>query len=123
MLPHKGECWRNHTEHTGQHSGSSGAMEPQACLDLLTDLYNHANVIVSHLCCDDDSAVKAVCQWHPEVHKEKMGVDPPEECQFSGKHKDTMQPRGNKGQLPPEVPEPKFVADPNHRRKLLTGES
>jgi hypothetical protein len=33
-----------------------------------------------------------------------------------------MHPRPDKGKLPAHVPEPLFVADPNHRRKGLTGE-
>jgi hypothetical protein len=33
-----------------------------------------------------------------------------------------MQDRLDKGKLPGNVPEPIFVADPNHRRKGLTGE-
>jgi hypothetical protein len=33
-----------------------------------------------------------------------------------------LQPRPDKGSLPGHIPEPLFVADPNHRRKVLTGE-
>jgi hypothetical protein len=39
-----------------------------------------------------------------------------------GKNKGKLQPRPDKGKLPGNVPEPLFVADPNHRRKGLTGE-
>jgi hypothetical protein len=39
-----------------------------------------------------------------------------------GKNKGKLQPRPDKGKLPSHVPEPWFVADPNHRRKGLTGE-
>jgi hypothetical protein len=39
-----------------------------------------------------------------------------------GVNKGKMQARPDKGKLPADVPEPLFVADPNHRRKGLTGE-
>jgi hypothetical protein len=39
-----------------------------------------------------------------------------------GSNKGKMQPRPDKGKLPAHVPEPLFVADPNHRCKGLTGD-
>jgi hypothetical protein len=39
-----------------------------------------------------------------------------------GKNKGKLQDRADKGKLPAHVPEPLFVADPNHRRKGLVGE-
>jgi len=39
-----------------------------------------------------------------------------------GKNKGELQERPDKGKLPQQTPEPFFVADPNHRRKQLTGE-
>jgi hypothetical protein len=39
-----------------------------------------------------------------------------------GKNKGDMKVRNDNGKLPADIPEPKFVADPNHRRKGLTGE-
>jgi hypothetical protein len=39
-----------------------------------------------------------------------------------GKNKGKLQPCPDKGKLPGHVPEPLFVADPNHCRKTLTGE-
>ena len=38
-----------------------------------------------------------------------------------GKNTGNLQ-RPDKGKLPGNIPEPKFVADPNHRRKVFTGE-
>jgi hypothetical protein len=32
-----------------------------------------------------------------------------------------QQDRPDKGKLPRQIPEPRFVADPNHRKKVLTG--
>jgi hypothetical protein len=39
-----------------------------------------------------------------------------------GKRKGKTKPRENTGHLPGHIPEPIFVADPNHRRKLLMKE-
>jgi hypothetical protein len=39
-----------------------------------------------------------------------------------GKNKGKQQMRPDKGQLPGCIPEPKFLADPNHRRKVWTRE-
>jgi hypothetical protein len=39
-----------------------------------------------------------------------------------GPNKGKPQPRPDRGRLPAQIPEPVFVADPNHRKKVLTGE-
>jgi hypothetical protein len=39
-----------------------------------------------------------------------------------GKNKGDIQPRPDKGKLPGHVPEPIFVADRSHRRKVLNGD-
>jgi hypothetical protein len=41
---------------------------------------------------------------------------------MKGVYKGELQPRPNNGKLPANVPEPKFVADPNHQHKGLNGE-
>jgi hypothetical protein len=113
--PH--ECWKNHT-------GTSGSMEAASCLELVVSLFNDSNTAVGRLCCDDDSSVRADCQWRnaddylvnntttvlPLVPK-KVGIN-----------KGELQVRPDKGKLPANVPEPLFVADPNHRRKGLSGQ-
>jgi hypothetical protein len=45
------DCKRNH-------DGSSSAMEPQACLDMVIDLYTTKHCIVSKICADDDASTK-----------------------------------------------------------------
>jgi hypothetical protein len=40
----------------------------------------------------------------------------------NGKNKGKLKIRADNGKLPSDIPEPMFVADPNHRRKGLTGE-
>jgi hypothetical protein len=109
-------CWKNH-------DGSSGSMEAAACLELVVEAFNKRNVVVARLCCDDDSSVRADCQWSNQVYMTNYDTDVlPQVPKKTGKNKGMLQPRPDKGKLPANVPEPKFVADPNHRRKGLTGE-
>ena len=108
-------CWKNH-------EGSSGSMEPAACLKLLTELYDDSKVITKTLCCDDDSSIRADCQWNNATFELVYGRKPDKVRITKGKNIGKMQDRPDKGKLPARVPEPKFVSDPNHRRKGLTGE-
>ncbi|MGL5934520.1 MAG: hypothetical protein ACRCZI_02740, partial [Cetobacterium sp.] len=49
-------CWRNH-------AGSSKAMETAAAVELLVDSFENKKVVIARLCCDDDSSIRATCQW------------------------------------------------------------
>jgi hypothetical protein len=109
-------CYKNYV-------GSSGSMEAAACLELVVNLYDKANVSVGRLCCDDDSSVRADCQWSNEDYlRNNNTTELPFVAKTVGKNKGELQIRPDKGKLPPQVPQPRFVADPNHRRKGLTGE-
>jgi hypothetical protein len=109
-------CWRNH-------DGSSGAMEAASCLALVVDIYNQTNVVIGRLCCDNNSSVRADCQWSNKDYMTHHGVDEVPMVPIRvGPNKGKLQPRPDKGKLPGNVPEPTFVADPNHRRKGLTGD-
>jgi len=74
---------------------SSKAMEPKAGLQLLTELWYDHGSYVNIIVMDDDSSTEAKC---------KQNVRPI---------------KSDKGELPKEIPEPKFYADPNHRIKLI----
>jgi len=112
--PH--DCCKNH-------KGSSGAMEPDSCLELIVSLFDKCKCILNLLCCDDDSSVRADCRWsNPAFLSNNPGVPLPMVKKKVGKNKGELQERPNKGKLPGHMPEPAFVADPNHRRKQLTGE-
>jgi len=113
--PH--DCCRNH-------AGSSGQMEPDACLELIVSLFDKFECVIDLLCCDDDSSVRADCRWSNEVFlaNNPPGTKLPMVKKKVGKNKGELQERPNKGKLPGHIPEPFFVADPNHRRKQLTGE-
>lgn len=112
----KHQCWQNYV-------GSSGAMEPQACLDILTRLYDKKNVIISMICCDDDASTRSLLKWsNADFMKNNNTTKVPMVPITKGKNAGKLQPRPDKGSLAGHIPEPSFVADPNHRRKILTGE-
>lgn len=50
------DCCKNHT-------GSSGQIEPDSCLELIVSLFDRHRCVLNMLCCDDDSSVRADCQW------------------------------------------------------------
>jgi hypothetical protein len=112
--PH--ECWQNH-------EGSSGSMESSGAVDLLVEAFDKRKVVIKRLCCDDDSSVRADCQWsNADYLKNYKLTEVPMVPITVGKNKGQLQPRKDNGKLPAHIPEPVFVADPNHRRKGLTGE-
>jgi hypothetical protein len=39
-------------------------MESAACLEIVIEAFEKRHVIVWKLCCDDDSLVRADCQWN-----------------------------------------------------------
>jgi hypothetical protein len=109
-------CWKNH-------EGSSGSMESSGAVDLLVEAFEKRKIVIKRLCCDDDSSIRADCQWSNADYLKNYGLDTLPKVPISkGKNKGKLQDRPDKGKLPAHVPEPLFVADPNHRRKGLSGE-
>jgi hypothetical protein len=83
--------------------------------------WHHA--IVRRLCCDDNSSIRADCQWSNAEYLTNNNTNIlPQVPKRVGKFKGKLQPRPDRGKLPAHVPEPLFVADSNHHRKGLTGE-
>jgi hypothetical protein len=114
MIPEH-HCWKNH-------NGSSGSMESSGAVDVLVEAFVKRKVVIQRLCCDDDSSIRADCQWSNADYLMNNGTDTlPKVAITKGKNKGKLQDRPDKGKLPAFVPEPEFVADPNHRRKGLTG--
>jgi hypothetical protein len=110
------ECWKNH-------DGSSSAMEPHACLDMTIDLFRNKYCQLARICCDDDASTRSLLRWSNADYMKNTGTTEPPKIPISkGPNKGRLQPRSDKGKLPAEIPEPKFVADPNHRVKVLKGE-
>ena len=98
-------------------------MESSGAVQVLVDSFEKRKIVIRRLCCDDDSSVRADCQWsNDDFMKNNNTNELPMVKKKHGKNKDQLQCRPDKGKLPGHVPEPLFVADPNHRRKGLTGE-
>lgn len=113
--PH--QCWKNH-------NGSSSSMEPQSCLEMLVDLDRKKKVSISMICADDDASTRSLLRWSNADHmKNNNTTEAPKVLVTRGPNKGKkFITRPDKGKLPGDIPEPEFVADPNHRRKGLTGE-
>jgi hypothetical protein len=112
--PHR--CWLNH-------DGSAGSMESSGAVDVLVECFEKHKVVIKRLCCDDDSSIRADCQWSNADYLKNNNTNKlPKVAISKGPNKGNLQDRQDKGKLPAHVPEPLFVADPNHRRKGLAGE-
>ena len=110
------DCFKNH-------EGSSGSMESSGAVQVLVDAFKKKKVVIRRLCCDDDSSIRADCRWSNVDYMANNNTDVlPMVKKQVGKNKGDLQVQPDKGKLPAHVPEPLFVADPNHRRKGLTGE-
>lgn len=111
------ECWKNH-------EGSSSSMEPQSCLEMVIDLHNNKRVITELICADDDASTRSLLRWSNADYKiNNNTAEAPKILVSKGPNKGIKHVvRPDKGKLPGNIPEPRFVADPNHRRKGLTGE-
>jgi hypothetical protein len=109
------ECWKNH-------DGSAGSMEAAGAVQVVVDSFEKKKIVIRRLCCDDDSSIRADCQWSNADYLKGYNTDVLPLVPISkGPNKGKLQTRPDKGILPPHVPEPRFVADPNHRRKGLNG--
>lgn len=110
------DCLKNHT-------GSSSSMEPQACLDMVVQLYDRTNITTDMIFADDDASTQStVCWSNFNYLKNNHTQELPQVPISKGNYKGKLQDRPDKGRLPGHIPEPRFVADPNHRKKVLTGE-
>ena len=108
--PPQHECFINH-------DGSSGSMEPKAVLDMYKWLYEQ-HVIIKRFVADDDSSIKAKMKWSNADHMLNHNTTTAPKIVNS---KGNVVTRPDHGSIPRHMPEPEFVADPNHRRKTLAG--
>lgn len=98
--------------------GSSGSVEPLAVLAMVKEMFGTHQVIISTLVTDDDSSIKAKLKWSDEDHViNNNTTEVPTIINGNGNVVD----RPNHGGLPGNMPQPTFVADPNHRKKTLKG--
>ena len=101
------------------HVGSAGSMEPIAILDMVVDMHRTKSVLVSQLVTDDDSSIKAKLKWSNADHMLNTNTTvKPKIFNRNG----NLVARPDHGRLPREIPQPTFVADPNHRKKTLKGD-
>ena len=104
---------------TINHVGSSGSMEALAIKDMVVELYDTKRVITKDLITDDDSSIKAKVKWSNEDYMLNNNTnDRPKIINRNGN--EVLRP--NHGALPRHIPEPGFLADPNHRKKTLKGQ-
>jgi hypothetical protein len=106
---------------TKNHVGASKAMEPLSALTLVVDTYDRCHVIVARICIDDDASTRAKLKWsNADYMKNNNTNSKPQVPKTQGANKGEMQDRPDAGKLPGHIPEPAFVADPNHRKKVWT---
>ena len=106
------------------HFGSSGAMEPAAALMLTVEMFDKLKTKIIKIIADDDASTRSTLSWSNIDYMANTGAaEPPQVHITRGPNKGKMQPRpAGHGRLPARMPEPMFGADPNHRKKLFTGE-
>jgi hypothetical protein len=114
LPPHN--CTRNH-------DGTSSAMEARACLDMVVEMHEKYHCIVASICCDDDASTRAMVKWsNADWMVNNNSTVPPRVMITGGKLKGKTKIRESTGRLPGHIDEPHFVADPNHRQKILMKE-
>mgnify|MGYP000532148467 CR=1 FL=1 len=91
-------------------------MEPAAILEMYKLLFEKYHVIVDLLITDDDSSIKATMKWSNADAVTNLGLD---EAPHVINAKGDKVIRPDKGGIPGHMPEPRFAADPNHRKKSL----
>jgi hypothetical protein len=110
-----------HSYCTINHDGTSSAMEAVSALDMVVDMYNRLHVSVATICIDDDASTRSMLKWtNADYMKNHNTNNPPQVPKTVGKNKGELHDRPDNGKLPADIPEPAFVADPNHRKKVLT---
>jgi hypothetical protein len=61
-------CWKNH-------DGSSGSMESSGAVQVIVEAFEKNKVVIKRLCCDDDSSIRADCQWSNADYLMNNGTD------------------------------------------------
>jgi hypothetical protein len=114
LEPQEHNCMNNHDK-------SSHAMEAHACLDMVVTMYDKYTCIMDRICVDDDGATRALLKWSNDDYMVNTNTTKRPTIPIGrGKNAGKPKLRPNKGELPPHIPKPTFIADPNHRKKLLT---
>ena len=105
--PIKHECPKNHC-------GSSKSMECEAIWLMVQDAYYNQRFTCSIIVSDDNSTMKSILKhsWEEKIKAGRMTVD-------EWPKNNQNRPKKDNGRLPLDIPEPKFLADFNHRVKTV----
>jgi hypothetical protein len=92
---------------------------------MIVDLFHRRHVAINTVCIDDDASTPALLKWSNADYCKNNNTDKPPQVERKQKKKDgtvviSFEDRPDSGRLPGDIPEPKWVADPNHRKKLFT---
>jgi hypothetical protein len=115
---------------TINHKGSASSMEPKAALDMMIDLFDRRHVSIDRICIDDDASTPALIKWSNADYMNNNNVNKPPQVRRKVTKENSktkvktvtyvLEDRPDSGRLPGYIPEPNWVADPNHRKKLFT---
>jgi hypothetical protein len=64
------DCMKNH-------EGSSGAMEPIACLDLTVIMFRNKYCKIALICADDDASTRSLLKWSNEDYMKNHNTNVP----------------------------------------------
>lgn len=105
-------CYKNYKS-----NDSSGGMESAGLLQMMHHVWDNYFLYFFEIVTDDDSTMKARCRWSNDDYEKHHGCRP----MVEGKGKDAgkMVEWTEKGKLRYPIPEPKFLADPAHRKKTF----
>lgn len=101
------------------HVGSAGKMESAALLTMYHYLFDKYKIVLRHIVTDDDSSMKARVRWSNEDYTLHHNGAKPYVQYEKGKKVGQWHIRSNTGLLRYPIPEPKFLADPAHRKKTF----
>ena len=97
-------------------NGTSKSMESMAAHELYTSLYTEEQVHAQWIIADDDSSMRSQLQWKIQDKLDnKLITEWPKYVSVNGKNTRVKC----KGKLDINIPEPTFLADPNHRKRVL----
>jgi hypothetical protein len=95
---------------TMNHVGTSGSMEPAACLEMTIRLHELKLCSIQRICLDDDASTRSQLKWtNADWMKFHNTTDHPLVPITKGPNIDKLKARLDKGKLPSHIPEPLFV--------------
>ena len=93
-------------------------MEAAALLSMYHYLFDRYRVVLEYIVTDDDSTMRSHLCWKNDDYKKKYGSIP-QVPHTRGRRIGALHDRPNHGKLRFPIPEPRFLADPAHRKKTF----